>query len=161
MDFEQYKGKVIAKSEVVIERSPVENFARVLKLDDEIFFNPEEARLKGFSNIVVPLTYPFVMDFWGKFVELQPAFTPEISLGSILGPLIAKGGLILHGEQEFIYHKVLTVGDHLRGESIVKDIYQKPTRDKTMTFVVTQTAWVDLSGNPCVDVISNVIHVGS
>lgn len=161
MDFSQYKGKLISKSAVVIERSPVENFARVLQMKDEIFFDPEQARKKGFKNIPVPLTYPFVMDFWGKFKEIQPEFTPEVTLGSVLGSLMQKGGLILHGEQQFIYHKQICVGDYLIGEQRVKDIYQKTSRDKTMTFVVTETKWVNQIGEECVDVIANVIHVGS
>ena len=76
-----------------------------------------------------------------------------------LGPLMAKGGLILHGEQEFIYHRPVVVGDVLVGEGKVVDAYQKESKGKTMTFVVTETNWTDQkTGEPVVTTRFNVIH---
>ena len=54
------------------------------------------------------------MEFSGKFAEMQPTDAPTGNpLGEGLGPLMAKGGLILHGEQEFLYHRPVQVGDVL------------------------------------------------
>ena len=49
---------------------------------------------------------------------------------------MAKGGLILHGEQEFIYHRPVQVGDVLVGEGKITDAYQKESKGRTMTFIV-------------------------
>ena len=54
---------------------------------------------------------------------------------------MAKGGLILHGEQEFIYHRPVLVGDVLVGEGTITDAYQKESKGRTMTFIVSETNW--------------------
>jgi acyl dehydratase len=80
-------------------------------------------------------------------------------MGEVLGPLMAKGGLILHGEQEFIYHRPVYVGDVLSGEGTVTDAYSKESKGKTMTFIVTETVWKDdKTGEPVVTSRFNVIH---
>ena len=76
-----------------------------------------------------------------------------------LGPLIAKGGMVLHGEQEFLYHRPVVVGDVLVGEGTVVDAYQKESKGKTMTFVVSETKFVDeKTGDPVVTARFNVLH---
>ena len=76
-----------------------------------------------------------------------------------LAPLMATGGLILHGEQSFHYHRPVVVGDVLRGEGTIVDAYAKESKGKTMTFVVTETVWSDAeSGEPVVTSRFNIIH---
>ena len=41
---------------------------------------------------------------------------------------------------------------------MVKDIYQKPTGDRTMTFMVIENTFADESGEPVVTATMNVIH---
>jgi acyl dehydratase len=80
-------------------------------------------------------------------------------MGEVIGPLMAKGGLILHGEQEFVYHRPVYVGDVLSGEGSVVDAYTKESKGKTMTFIVTETVWKDdRTGEPVVTTRFNVIH---
>ena len=55
---------------------------------------------------------------------MQPAERPWEPDGKSHGPLMAKGGLILHGEQEFVYHRPVLVGDVLVGEGKI------PTRTR-------------------------------
>ena len=69
------------------------------------------------------------------------------------------GGLILHGEQEFTYHRPVVVGDVLVGEGTVVDAYRKESKGRTMTFVITETKWVDReTGEPVVTSRFNVLH---
>ncbi len=152
-------GKPTGRSKVVVERGPVTFFAEAVKDEDPIYRDPEAARAAGFSDIPAPPTFPFVMDHWGKFRELQPKDAPSGNpLMTALGPLMAKGGLILHGEQEFVYHRPVVVGDVLVGEGKVVDAYQKESKGRTMTFVVTETNWTDESGQPVVTTRFNIIH---
>ena len=37
----------------------------------------------------------------------------------VIGTLMAKGGMVLHGEQEFVYHRPLVVGERLQNEGVV------------------------------------------
>ena len=82
-------------------------------------------------------------------------------MGEVIGPLMAKGGIILHGEQEFIYHRPVFVGDVLEGEGHVVDAYAKESKGKTMTFLVTETVWRDeATKEPVVTSRFNLIHRG-
>ena len=76
-----------------------------------------------------------------------------------MAPLMAKGGLILHGEQEFVYHRPVQVGDVLEGDGKIADAYQKESGGRTMSFIVSETVWTDeKTGEPVVTVRSNIIH---
>ena len=52
------------------------------------------------------------------------------------------------GEQEFIYHKPVQVGQTLHQEGKVTDLYSKEAKGKTMTFLVMETVFTDDAGDP-------------
>lgn len=153
-------GQPTGSATVVVERGPVAFFADAVLDENPVYRTPEAAHEAGLPGIPAPPTFPFVMETWGKFDELQPSDAPKGNpLMKALGPLMSKGGLILHGEQEFTYHRPVVVGDVLVGEGKVVDAYQKESKGRTMTFVVTETTWVDRdSGEPVVTTRFNVIH---
>ena len=68
------------------------------------------------------------------------------------------GGMILHGEQEFIYHKPLLVGHTLHHEGKVTDLYTKESKGRTMTFLVIENVFKDDDGEPVVTEYFNLIH---
>ncbi len=100
------------------------------------------------------------MGNFGVFPELQPEDAPTGNpMAEVLGPLMAKGGIILHGEQEFTYHRPVMAGDVLVGEGRVADAYRKESKGKTMTFVVVDTVWSDrATGEPVCTSRMNIIH---
>ena len=153
-------GKPTEKAKVVIERAPVQHFADAVLSTSPIYHSPEAAKAAGFSSIPAPPTFPFAMEFAGKFDEIQPAGAPVANpLGAAVGPLMAKGGLILHGEQEFIYHRPVQVGDVLVSDGKIVDAYQKESKGRTMTFIVQETNWSDeKTGEPVVTTRFNLIH---
>ena len=67
---------------------------------------------------------------------------------SIMGDLYAKGALVLHGEQEFTFHRTPVAGDVLDGLQTITDIYEKESDSAHMTFVVIETAWTDAAAGP-------------
>ncbi|HTU38186.1 MAG TPA: MaoC family dehydratase N-terminal domain-containing protein [Acidimicrobiales bacterium] len=153
-------GQPIGKSKVVVERAPVQHFADAVLSSSPIYHDPAAARQAGFDEIPAPPTFPFAMEFSGKFDELQP-FDGVVDnpLGKVVGPLMAKGGLILHGEQEFIYHRPVMVGDVLVSEGKIVDAYQKESKGRTMTFIIQETNWTDdKTGEPVVTTRFNLIH---
>jgi acyl dehydratase len=153
-------GEPTGRSKVVVERGPVQYFADAVLSTSPIYHDPEAARSAGFGAIPAPPTWPFAMEFSGKFDEMQPTDAPSGNpMLKALGPLMAKGGLILHGEQEYLYRRPVLVGDALVGEGKIADAYQKESGGRTMTFIVTETNWSDeKSGEPVVTVRSNIIH---
>jgi hypothetical protein len=152
-------GKPTGTSKVVVERGPVSHFADAVGSTSPIYRNLEAARAAGFDAIPAPPTWPFAMEFSGKFEEDQSGDSPPNPMMAAMGSLIAKGGLILHGEQEFVYHRQIEVGDVLIGEGRIADAYQKESKGKVMTFFVSETSWSDeRTGEPVVTSRFNVIH---
>jgi acyl dehydratase len=153
-------GQPTGTAKVIVERGPVQHFADAVLSTSPIYHNPEAAKAAGFDAIPAPPTFPFAMEFSGKFDELQPADAPTSNpLGAAVGPLMAKGGLILHGEQEFVYHRPVQVGDVLVSEGRITDAYQKESKGRTMTFIIQETNWRDdKTGEPVVTTRFNLIH---
>ena len=154
-------GKATGAYRVRVERGPVETFASALKDDNPVYHDAGAAKAAGFADIPAPPTFSFAAQFWGRFAEEQPQDPTggENPMQTVMGQLFAGGGLVLHGEQEFTYHRPIVVGDVLIGEGRVADIYEKDSKGKTMTFVVTETVWKDeQSGQPVVTERFNLIH---
>jgi acyl dehydratase len=154
-------GKSTGASKVTVERGPVSNFAQAVLDQNQVYASPGAARAAGFDDIPAPPTFSFAMQHWGKYADDQPPDTTggENPMQKVMGELFAKGGIVLHGEQEFEYHRPLVVGDVLVGEGKITDFYEKESKGKTMTFLVTETVWRDESSNePVVTARFNLIH---
>jgi acyl dehydratase len=159
-DFSEYIGMPTARGTIVVERAPVSQFAKAVLDDNAVYQNDEVAKANGFEGIPASPTFGFIAQNWGRWEELQPAPDPNARqpLMEVMGGLMSKGGLILHGEQEFIYHRPMVVGERLDFLGTVTDIYQKPTGDRTMTFLVTEDVYRDANGEPVLTSIMNLIH---
>jgi acyl dehydratase len=152
-------GRVSDRRVVAVDRAPVSVFARAVKDSSPIYQDLREAKEAGFDSIPAPPTFPFAMPYWGAYPELQEGLEPVRSnpLWKVMGKL--GPGLILHGEQEFEYHRPVLVGDVLRGEDVISDVYKRETDTSVMTFIVTETVWTDVgSGEPVVTARFNLVH---
>jgi acyl dehydratase len=153
-------GKPTQSSRVVVERGPVANFAKAVTDENPIYQDAKAAKAAGLDAIPAPPTFSFAMEHWGKFAEQQPPTTVTAHpMMEAMGGLMAGGGLVLHGEQEFEYHRPLSVGDVLVSEGRIADLYEKETSSAVMTFIVTETVWKDdKTGEPVVTSRFNLIH---
>jgi N-terminal half of MaoC dehydratase len=138
-------GKPTGAWRVTVERGPVTQFAAALQDTNRVYRDASAARDAGFAHIPAPPTFTFALPFWGAFTEEQP---PDPTGGAnpmhtVMGELFAKGALVLHGEQEFVYHRTPVAGDVLDGVQSITDIYEKETDSAHMTFVVMETVWSD------------------
>ncbi len=130
------KGTELSSSKVRVEWGPVKNFALSLKDRSPEYQAPDA---------IVPPTFPFVWQYWGT-VEGQAAGLP-------IDRLRGKGRMILHGEQEFVWHRPARVGDLLEGKARISDVYERDSASALMEFYVLETSWSDAeSGEPVVDV---------
>jgi acyl dehydratase len=153
-------GKPTSARKVRVERGPVEFFASSLKDDNPVYHDAKAAEAAGFPGIPAPPTYSFIMSHMGAFREEQP---PDPSGGQnpmfkAMGELMQKGGLVLHGEQEFVYHRPIVEGDVLHSEGRIVDAYEKESKGSIMTFFVMETEWRDESDAPVVTERFNLIH---
>lgn len=152
-------GTPAGRSVVVVERGPVAAFADAVLDPSPIYRDPDAARAAGWEAIPAPPTFPIAMSHWGSFVELQPTGDALRTPRALLAGFAGEGGVLLHGEQEFEYHRPVVVGDVLAGEARIVDAYRKESKGKTMTFIVVETIWTDeRTGAPVVTARSNLIH---
>jgi acyl dehydratase len=162
MERDDVVGRPTGTAKVVIERGPVSKFAEAVHNDSPIYQDIEAARSAGFDDIPIPPTYTFSSArYWGAFPGDQP---PDPTNGSnptmeIIGKLMASGGMVLHGEQEFTYHRPVVVGEELTAEGQVVDYYSKESSSgAVMTFLVTEDVYRDADGNPVLTQRMNLIH---
>ena len=156
-------GLPTGKATITVERGPITQFAASVTDTNPIYRNKDAAKAAGFDDIPVPPTYFFSgATFWGAFPETQPAdATPDRNpTMEIIGKLMSKGGIVLHGEEEFTYHKPVVVGDTIQSEGKVVDLYEKPAGDKTMTFLVTENEYRNQDGDLVLTARMNLIHRG-
>lgn len=101
-------GRSTGTVRVAVERGPVAVFAEAVKDHDPVYSDPRSAKVAGLPGIPAPPTFAFVMEHWGAFPELRPARGDAgrfSAFSTVMGPLLASGGILLHGEQEFIYDR--------------------------------------------------------
>jgi hypothetical protein len=86
-------------------------------------------------------------------------------MAELIGGLLSKGGMVLHGEQEFTYHRPLVAGQKLTYEGVVRDVYQKTASstderggERVMTFMVVEDTYRDEDGEPVLTSTMNLIH---
>jgi hypothetical protein len=150
MERDDVVGRPTGAAAVKVERGPIGKFAEAVHNDSPIYQRLDAAQAAGFDRIPAPPTYAFSsLQYWGRFPEAQP---PDPTGGSsplmeIIGGLMAKGGMVLHGEQEFTYHQPILDGDELTCEGKVVDLYSKESSSgKTMTFLVTEDVYRNGAG---------------
>ena len=156
-------GKSTGAWRVTVERGPLSTFAAAVKDDNPIYADADVAGKAGFGGIPAPPTFTFALQFWGKFAEQQPEDPTggENPMHAVMAKLMASGGIVLHGEQEFRYHRPIVTGDVLLGEGKIVDVYEKESKGTTMTFIVMETVWRDdATGEAAVTERFNLIHRG-
>jgi acyl dehydratase len=142
-------GRRLAPAVVAVERGPVQTFATAVRDDNPVYRSAEAAVAAGLDGIPVPPTFVFASTYWGAFVDRQPApAATDASLVELIALLRGgRKGVVLHGEQEFIYHRPIRVGDVLHVNGFVESVEDKPGNDSRpdMTVMVVRTDYGDAS----------------
>lgn len=140
-----FVGRVGGRARVVIERGPVEKFATAVK-----------DRTHVVDGGVAPSpTYLIAAGYWGSLAELQPDEPGDDPIVGVIRGWLRDGGLLLHGEQSFEYHRPVRVGDALDLEIEVTEMYEKGS----MEFAVAETRYTDAaSGEPVVTASSTYVN---
>ncbi len=161
-EFSDYIGQTTSKGTLVVERAPITNFARAVGDGSAVYRNADAARAAGFVDVPAPPTFCFSIQNWGKWEERQPRSDPNARspMAEVMGGLMATGGIVLHGEQTFEYHRPMVAGDVLTYKGQVTDLYRKASGDKTMTFLIIEDTYTDESGQPVLTSTMNLLHRG-
>jgi len=138
---------------VALDRSVLANFAAAVRDRGDVYRR---------AGAPAPPTFTFAAPYWSRLsTDEQPADPTEGGgnpMHAIMGQLHAQGALVLHCEQEFVYHRTPVAGDVLDGVQTITDIYEKASERAHMTFVVMETQWNDArDGSPVVTERFNLI----
>ena len=154
-------GRQLPSRRVRIDRSAIEHFASAVGSDNPIYHDVGEAMAAGFDAIPAPPTFAFVMAWCGGFADLQDPGTlgKDPGLEAFQALRAKEGGLILHGEQAFTYHRQIQDGDMLISDGRIVDVYEQTSKGRAMTFCVSETDWYDAETNePVVTARFTLIH---
>ena len=122
--------------ELPVEPQRVTRFATAVGEDNDVFFNPDAARLLGFPDAIAPPTFTVTQIFQ------VPRDERERRLGANLDY-----ARVLHGEQEFIYERLPVAGETLTGTMrIAKDFEKEGKRGGKMRFVTYESKFTDAEG---------------
>lgn len=102
---QKYIGKKYPPITYEVGREKLKEFVTAIKADENKFID------------VVPPTFPVV---YGSGLLWAVLFDPQLKLN------LSK---LVHGEQEFIYHKAVRVGDVITTEAHIEKIFQKGPHD--------------------------------
>ena len=133
----QFIGHTMPAFEVLVEKGRLRFFAKSTGQTDPVYIDDAAALAAGYSSLPVPPTFLFCLEMESP----DPA-----AIRNLLGMDYRK---LLHGEQGFRYHRTACVGDVLRFEQRIEDIYDK--KGGALEFVVRQTRVSNQRGEAVAD----------
>jgi len=139
------KGKEYKEVSFPVERDRVLQFADAIGEDNPVFRDREAARAGGYEEQLAPPTFVTVM---------QIMTSGQVVLDQELGLNYA---LVVHGEQEYEWHRPVQVGDVLTAIPRIADIYAKGPNE----FLVIEAQIKDASGQTVVVGRSTLLSRGT
>jgi len=125
-------GRTFAPVTAHVEPSRLRYFFDTLGERNPVYRDIEAARAEGYSSISAPPTYLFCLEMMDA--ERPFEFLDELDIDL---------GRVLHGEQSFIYHAPVVVGDTLTFKSRVTDVADKKGGAMTLVVVTTEVTRQD------------------
>jgi len=126
---------------VEVEKGHIKKFAEAIGDFNPLYHDEGFAKDSIYGGIIAPPTFPVALTSEG---------------GEI--PLDLDMKRMLHGEQEFIYERVIHAGDKLHCQMSVADLYEKEGKSGTMQFLVLDTEMKDENNKLVVTSRMNIIY---
>jgi len=136
-------GKQLAPFRAQPSAHQLRFFAKAIGEDDSVYFDESVARDAGHPALPLPPTFLFSLEFE----------QPSASWRAEMGIDVSR---ILHGEQQFSYHRMAYAGDTLLYESRIADIYDK--KNGALQFVVRETRVTNQKGEHVADLRSVIVQ---
>jgi acyl dehydratase len=136
-------GRTLPAFRAVAEAGRLRFFARAIGETNPLYFDESVARDAGHPNLPLPPTFLFSLEFE----------QPDTSWRDQIGIELPR---ILHGEQQFTYHRMAYAGDTLLFESRIADIYDK--KGGALEFVVRETRVTNQHGELVADLRSVIVQ---
>lgn len=127
-------GKVYPPVEYVVGTEKIREYAAATFDDNPLSNDEDAAKAAGYSGLVAPPMFAVV--FTSK-ASAPAMFDPEVGLNF---------AMMVHGGQDFVFHKPVVAGDRISTTASVKSIEEKGGKG----FYVLTTESVDQDGKPVV-----------
>jgi acyl dehydratase len=125
-------GRESPAQTLLVTRSRLRAFARATGQTDPVYTDVDAAEQAGHRDLPVPPTFFFSIE-----LEAPDPFRGLTDLGIDLRT-------VLHGEQEFSYHRMAHAGDELTARARFTDVYEK--KGGALQFLVKETTVTDQHG---------------
>lgn len=136
-------GREFGAHTAEIEKGRLRFFAKATGETNPIYFDEDAAKAAGLPTLPAPPTFLFSMD-----MEVPDPF-------EILAIMDIDLGKILHGNQEFTYHKDVYAGDSISFKSTVTDIFDK--KGGALEFVVKKTSATNQHGDVVAEMTRTIV----
>lgn len=137
-------GKTGPEVVVEVEAGHIRRFAEAVGDDSPLYTDAEFAARTPFRGRIAPPT--FATTFTSGSASL---------FADVEGFELRR---VLHGEQEYVYHRPVRPGQRLWVTTRVADVYDRVGRSGRMTFIVVETVARDIDGLPVVTGRSTVVY---
>lgn len=124
-------GTTGPKVTVPVEALHIARFSRAIGDDNPLFHDETAAKKSKHKGVVAPPTFATIFGF--------ECPSPRTNLEFDRAKLV-------HGEQEFEYHRPLKAGDRITVQQKIVDIFQKEGRAGSMDFIVSEMTGMDQRG---------------
>jgi acyl dehydratase len=100
-----------------VGREKIREFASAVKATDPVHFDVEAAKAAGYPDLVAPVTFPIAITL--------PALKPVVA-----DPALAIDyGRVVHGDQRFLYNRLVVAGDELVIFAQIEEIMSRGGHD--------------------------------
>lgn len=137
-------GHELVASRLPIEETRLRFFAKATSETNSIYLDVEAARAAGHPHLPAPPTFLFAAELDSGALE---------SMLELLGVPLSK---VLHGEQSYVYHRPVHVGDTVTVQSRIEDIYDK--KAGALEFIVKTSRATDQDGELVAQMRSTLIY---
>ncbi|WP_042356063.1 MaoC family dehydratase N-terminal domain-containing protein [Bacillus rubiinfantis] len=124
-----------------VEKGHIRRFAQAIGDRNRLYIEEEFASHTPYGGIIAPPTFPIAIA------------TQGIGL-----PIKLDERRMMHGEQEFIYHRPIRPGENLYCQLRVTDLYEREGRSGKMQFLVIDTEMKDEHGELVVISRMNIVY---
>jgi acyl dehydratase len=137
-------GKTGPEVVVDVEAGHIRRFAEAVGDDSPLYTDAAYAAKTPFRGPIAPPT------FATTFMAGSSALFADVE-----GFELRR---VLHGEQEYVYHRPVRPGQRLWVKTRVADVYDRVGRSGRMTFIVVETVARDIDGVPVVTGRSTIVY---
>jgi hypothetical protein len=122
---------------LAVEAGRLRFVAKALGLTDPVYIDLDAARAEGYSDLLAPPTFPFMLE--SDALELE-------ELCDFFGQNVKH---LLHAEQKFSYHQPICAGDQITFTKTIRNIFDK--KNGQLEFVVSDNTLTNQDDILCVE----------